>query len=75
VTLALADGRVLSGVRAAETAQTLTLADREGQRHEILKSDIEALTRQAQSSMPDGLVKSLTPEEFVDLVAYLADLN
>jgi putative membrane-bound dehydrogenase-like protein len=72
VTLALTDGRVLSGVRAAETDKTLTLADREGRRQEIPKTDIQARTRQAQSTMPDGLEKRLTPEEFVDLVAYLA---
>ena len=72
VTLALADGRVLSGVRAAETDRTLTLGDQEGRRHEIPKADIEARTRQPQSTMPDGLEKRLTPEEFVDLVAYLA---
>jgi putative heme-binding domain-containing protein len=72
VTLALADGRVLSGVWAEETDRTLTLADREGRRHEIAKADIEARTPQAQSTMPDGLEKRLTPEEFVDLVAYFA---
>ena len=72
VTLALADGRVLSGVRAAETDRTLTLGDREGRRHEIPKADIESRARQPQSTMPDGLEKRLTPEEFVDLVAYLA---
>jgi putative heme-binding domain-containing protein len=72
VTLALSDGRVLTGVRAAETERTLTLADREGRRHEIPKADIEARSRQEQSTMPDGLEKRLTLEEFVDLVAYLA---
>jgi putative heme-binding domain-containing protein len=72
VTVALADGRVLSGVRAAETDRTLTLADREGRRHEIPKADIESRARQPQSTMPEGLEKQLTPEEFVDLVAYLA---
>jgi putative membrane-bound dehydrogenase-like protein len=72
VTLALADGRVLTGVRVEETDRTLTLADQQGGRHEIAKADIEARTRQAQSTMPDGLERRLTPEEFVDLVAYLA---
>jgi putative membrane-bound dehydrogenase-like protein len=72
VTVALADGRVLSGVRAEESDRTLTLGDREGRRHEIPKAEVEALTRQPQSTMPDGLERRLTPEEFVDLVAYLA---
>src|SRR5262249_50780376 len=72
VTLALADGRLLSGIPADATARTLTLAAREGRRHEVPKADIESRTRQAQSTMPDGLEKRLTPEEFVDLIAYLA---
>jgi putative heme-binding domain-containing protein len=72
VTLALADGRVISGVRATETDRTLTLGDQDGRRHEIAKADIESRTRQPQSTMPDALGKRLTPEEFVDLVAYLA---
>jgi putative heme-binding domain-containing protein len=72
VTVALADGRVLSGVRSAETDRTLTLGDGEGCRHEIAKADIESRTRHPQSAMPDGLEKRLTPEEFVDLIAYLA---
>jgi putative heme-binding domain-containing protein len=72
VTVALADGRVLVGVRGAETERDLTLGDREGRRHTIPKAAIEALTRQPQSTMPDGLEKRLTPEEFVDLIAYLA---
>jgi putative heme-binding domain-containing protein len=72
VTLALTDGRVLSGVRAEETDRTLTLGDRDGRRHEVAKADIEARTRQSQSTMPDGLEKRLSPDEFVDLVAYLA---
>jgi putative heme-binding domain-containing protein len=72
VTLALTDGRVLSGVRTAETDRTLTLGDQEGRRYEIPKADIESLSRQPRSTMPDGLEKHLTADEFVDLVAYLA---
>jgi putative heme-binding domain-containing protein len=72
MTLALTDGRVLSGVRAAETDQAITLGDQEGRHHMIPKADIESLARQPQSLMPEGLEKRLTPEEFVDLVAALA---
>jgi putative membrane-bound dehydrogenase-like protein len=75
VSAALTDGRVITGVRAAETEQTVTLGDQDGRRHTIPKADIEALTRQSQTIMPDGLEKRLTPEEFVDLVAYLVSLK
>jgi len=72
VTVALADGRVLSGVRVAETERTLTIGDQEGRAHTIAKGDVEALTRQPRSTMPDGLEKRLMADDFVDLIAYLA---
>jgi putative heme-binding domain-containing protein len=72
VTVALADGRVLSGVRGEETERVVMLGDQEGRRHAIPKADIETMTRQPVSTMPDGLAKRLTAEEFADLIAYLA---
>ncbi len=71
VAVGLKDGRVLSGIRVAETEAVLTLADQDGQKHAIAIADIEAVRRQTQSLMPDGLEKRVTPEEFVDLIAYL----
>jgi putative membrane-bound dehydrogenase-like protein len=70
--IALKDGRVLTGVRAAETDLTLTLADQQGQKHVVAKSTIEECRPQAQSTMPDGLEKRFTPAEFVDLIEFLA---
>jgi putative heme-binding domain-containing protein len=58
-------------VRVTETDRSLTIADQEGTTHEIEKAGIEALSRPAQSIMPEGLEKRLTAEEFVDLIAYL----
>jgi putative heme-binding domain-containing protein len=48
------------------------LGDQEGRRHAIPKAEIEAITRQPVSTMPEGLEQRLTAEEFVDLIAYLA---
>jgi putative membrane-bound dehydrogenase-like protein len=72
IAIALGDGRVLTGVRTAETETALTLADPEGKAHVLRKSDIEAQRPQATSLMPDGLEKPLTADEFVDLIAFLA---
>jgi putative heme-binding domain-containing protein len=74
VVVALKDGRVLNGVRMAETgtATVLTLADQDGRKHSIPLAEIEAVKSQPLSLMPDGLEKRVTPEEFVDLIAYLA---
>jgi len=71
VAVGLKDGRVLNGIRMAETEAVLTLADQGGQKHAIPIADIEAVRRQTLSLMPDGLEKRVTPEEFVDLIAYL----
>jgi putative heme-binding domain-containing protein len=72
VAVALTDGRVLNGVRTAETSTALSLADAEGKTHVLAKSEIEAQRTQAASLMPDGLEKPLTPDEFIDLIAFLA---
>ncbi|HKI20494.1 MAG TPA: c-type cytochrome [Isosphaeraceae bacterium] len=72
VMVALKDGRVLTGVRAAETDLTLTLADQQGQKHVLAKSSIEEQRPQSQSTMPDGLEKRFTPAEFIDLIEFLA---
>jgi hypothetical protein len=64
-------GRVLAGVRAAESDLTLTLADQMGQKHVLAKSSIEEQRPQSQSTMPDGLEKRFTPAEFIDLIEFL----
>jgi putative membrane-bound dehydrogenase-like protein len=72
VIVQLADGRVISGIKLAETDTTLTLADNRGEKHEIPLADIDERSPSAASTMPEGLEKQLTAEEFVDLVEYLA---
>src|SRR5262249_33729382 len=71
----LKDGRTLSGVKVAETASAITLVDNQAQKHVIARADIEAQQKQAVSTMPEGLEKRLTEQEFVDLISYLADLK
>lgn len=75
VSLALKNGKVVAGVKVAETETSLTLADSQAQKHVVARSDIEALARQPTSAMPDGLEKRLTEDEFVDLLSYLVSLK
>jgi putative membrane-bound dehydrogenase-like protein len=70
--VALKSGKVLGGVKLAETETTLTLADNQGQRHTLAKNDIDTQQPSAVSTMPEGLEQRLTEAEFVDLVAFLA---
>ena len=70
-TVAMNDGRVLSGLKLSETADTLVLADNQGKKHTLRKADIEESQTHAGSVMPDGLEKTLTVDEFVDLITFL----
>ena len=68
----LKSGKVLSGVRIAETETTLTLADNQGQKHMLATADIDTQQSSVVSTMPEGLEQRFTEAEFVDLVAFLA---
>jgi putative membrane-bound dehydrogenase-like protein len=68
----LTDGRVVTGTRVAETAEALTIGDQDGKQHILLRKQIESRRPHPISTMPDGLERQFTTEEFVDLVAFLA---
>jgi putative heme-binding domain-containing protein len=71
VSLALTDGRVLSGVLLPANGADLVLADAKGEKHVVRAEEIDARRVQKTSTMPEGLEKSLTPTEFVDLIGFL----
>ncbi|MGE3808302.1 MAG: HEAT repeat domain-containing protein, partial [Gemmataceae bacterium] len=73
--IVLKSGKVLSGIKLAEDARTLTLADNQGQKHAIMKDDIDEQQPLHASTMPEGLEKRLSEAEFVDLVAFLVSLK
>jgi putative heme-binding domain-containing protein len=70
--VALKNGQVLTGVRVTETDTTLTLADNQGQKHLLAKAEIEESRPSPVSTMPEGLEKRFTENEFIDLIAFLA---
>jgi putative membrane-bound dehydrogenase-like protein len=71
----LQNGQVLSGVKIEESETTLTLADNQGKRQVVAKDAIEEQKVSSLSTMPEGLEKRITDEEFVDLIAFLASLK
>jgi putative heme-binding domain-containing protein len=75
VVVALKSGQLVTGVKVAETEASITLGDNQGGKHVVAKADIEEQHRQAVSTMPEGLEKRLTEDEFVDLISYLASLK
>jgi len=75
VVVALADGRVITGLPVAETHDHLVLKTAEGQRVTVLTRSIEERRTSDVSLMPDGLAQTMTDSELVDLLAYLTTLK
>ncbi|MGE4002130.1 MAG: neutral/alkaline non-lysosomal ceramidase N-terminal domain-containing protein [Planctomycetaceae bacterium] len=70
--IATRDGRTVSGLIRSETAGSLTLVEPNGKEHVILRIDIEEMTDTGKSFMPEGLEKDLNPQEFADILAFVA---
>ncbi len=73
--VATKDGRVLSGLLAEKTAESIMLKDARGQATRIPASDVEAMLPQARSLMPEQLLRDLTAQQAADLVEYLGTLR
>lgn len=67
----LKDGRVLSGMIAAETGNAITLKTQRAETEVVARADIEEIRTEGLSLMPEGLERDVDPAEFADLVAYL----
>lgn len=65
------DGVVTSGFILEETDQKIVLGIKDGKKKEILKEDIDERKDMKASSMPEGLTETISPGEFVDLLAFL----
>jgi putative membrane-bound dehydrogenase-like protein len=65
------DGRILTGLLADESANSLTLRQAEGKEQLVLRKDIELLRALPVSLMPDDLAKSLEPADVAHVIAWL----
>jgi putative heme-binding domain-containing protein len=75
VLVATTRGKVLTGLVREETADHLDLVDADGKVVRVKKADIDERRVSDVSIMPVGLVDTLRPEEFADLVSYLLSLR
>ncbi|MDB5351812.1 MAG: putative rane-bound dehydrogenase [Planctomycetota bacterium] len=73
--VATSDGRIVTGLIASETANSVTLRRAAGATDVIPRTQIEAIASTGVSLMPDGLETGLTHQDFADLVAFLRDLQ
>ena len=69
-TIALTDGRVISGVVLTKTAETWEVQT-ESKREVIAVADIDDAAETDRSLMPDGLLDVLSADQRRDLIAYL----
>jgi putative heme-binding domain-containing protein len=65
------DGRVLAGLMADSSSESVTLLDAKNVRTTLARSDVEVLEPMAISLMPERLLDALTTQEICDLFAYL----
>jgi len=72
---ATTEGRILTGMIVAETANSLTIQRSDGTTATVLRVDIEELNSTGLSFMPEGLEKQVTVKMMADLLVYLASVR
>ena len=70
-TVALKDGRVLSGLVVEESGRTITLVDSNRQKTVLPRDQIEEMKPSEVSLMPEGLIEKLREDQVRDLFKFL----
>ncbi len=65
------DGRIFTGVLAAESPTSVTLRKEQAADEVILRKDIEVMAASTNSMMPENLEKEVSPQDVADLIAWL----
>ena len=68
------DGRSIVGLLVSETPEAVVIFDGK-EKKTIPVASIDERTKLKQSSMPDGLAKTLSPSELLDVISYLRTLK
>jgi len=68
------DGRSITGLLVSETPEQVTIFDGKEQKR-IPVTEIDERTLLKQSSMPEGLAATLSPNEFLDVITFLKVLS
>lgn len=71
VLLLMIDGTTHTGFILEENDQTITLGISDGKKVSLPVEDIDERKEMKASSMPEGLIKTIAPIEFLDLIEYL----
>lgn len=68
------DGRTITGVIGAETADSITLRRAKGEQDVVPRDQIKTLRSLSVSAMPEDLEKQIDVEQMADLLAFLKSL-
>lgn len=71
----LTSGQTLQGLLISEESEKLKIASVDGKVHDLTLKEIETRAPQSVSLMPEKLADQLTPQEFLDLIAFLETLK
>ncbi len=69
------DGKVLTGIIAAESATSITLRRDEAKEDIILRSNIDELIANGTSLMPEGLEKDLSRQDLADVISFVKSIG
>ncbi len=72
-TLLTVDGKILTGMLAAESLSSVDLIDAEGKKQSVSREDIEQLTSSNKSVMPDGMEQQMSLSQMTDLLEFLTN--
>ena len=68
-------GKTFSGQLVERTAEGVVLKDAEGKLIEVAAGDVEKMSPQSRSLMPDQLLRDMTAQQAADLLEYLESLK
>jgi putative heme-binding domain-containing protein len=70
-TVVTASGLLISGLLVDESEDRLTLADGQGNLHDVRREEIDEWVTHGRSHMPEGLGVNLTPRQMANLIAFI----
>jgi putative heme-binding domain-containing protein len=73
--VAMKDGRVLTGLIASESTNSLVLKRAEGVTETVARSQVDEVRSTGQSLMPEGLEQGLAPQDFADLISFIKQIG
>jgi putative heme-binding domain-containing protein len=65
------EGLARAGILRGETSTSVTLVEQRAAVYTLLRSDLELFENSGRSLMPEGLEQDLSPQDVVDVIAYV----